>query len=116
MPGVRLLLDSGPRAHCPALYTQDMTNRERFARPSPWPWSEWWSWVGLFVPLSLVSLFLLNVAHGRCGDSVTPGGSLCEEYSLITPDIRPIFVSIVAVLAMYFVYRIVRAIAAARRN
>ena len=97
-------------------YTLEMTTKQRPKRPSPWPWSEWWPWVGLLILLSMVALFLLNIAYGRCGDSVLPGESFCEEYSLIAPDARPIFFSIVAALAMYFLYRIVQASITARRK
>lgn len=95
-------------------YTLDMTDKQRLKRP--WPWSEWWSWVGMLILLSVVAFFLLNIAHGRCGDSVLPGESFCEEYSLITPDARPIFFSVVGVLAMYFAYRIVQASITVRRK
>ncbi|PNI07731.1 hypothetical protein CXX84_15555 [Arthrobacter sp. AFG7.2] len=57
--------------------------------------------------LGALSFLLLNIAHGRCGDSVIPGGSFCEEFYLIEPSNRPIFFVAVGLVAAYLIYRIV---------
>lgn len=87
-----------------------MTDQGQPRRSASWPWTEWWPWAIALVLLSAVTTFALSIASQGCSASTAGGTSVCRDFYLIPPDIRPAFMTVVAVFASYLAYRLIRSV------
>lgn len=92
------------------VYALLMTDRGQPRRSVSWPWTEWWPWAIALVFVSAVATFALSIASQGCNASTVDGTSLCRDFYLIPPDIRPGFMPVVAMLAAYLAYRLIRSV------
>jgi len=91
-----------------------MTDKGQPRRSASWPWTEWWPWTIALVLVSAVATFALSIASHGCNASTVDGTSLCRDFYLIPPDIRPVFMTVVAALAAYLAYRLIRSVKRSR--
>ena len=87
-----------------------MTDRRQSHGAGSWPWSEWWPWAIALLLVSAIAAFALSIASHGCSATSDEGRSLCRDFYLVPLDIRPVFMAVVLLLAVYFVYRIIRSV------